>query len=86
MKRAGLIALIGAAIGVGGCGEADLGDAPDVRGLSLPSAESQLKKAGYNADVSSDGAFGVIVEENWVVCEQDTPVGKLVPIDVSRDC
>lgn len=62
------------------------GDAPDVRGLSLPAAEKQLKNAGYNTDVSSDGVFGVVVEENWIVCDQSEPKGQLVPLDVSRDC
>ena len=74
------------AIAASGCGEEDLGGAPEVKGLSLPSAEQKLKAAGFNADVSSDGLFGVVVEENWVVCEQGSPAGKLVPLDVSRDC
>ena len=77
---------VATALAASGCGGDDLGSAPDVRGLSLPSAEQRLKQAGFNADVSSDGTFGVIVESNWVVCDQSTPVGKLVPLDVSRDC
>lgn len=86
--RKGIAAVATAAtLLVAGCGEEDdLGAAPDVRGLSLPSAEQQLKKSGFNADVSSDGVFGVVIEENWIVCDQSTPVGKLVPLDVSKDC
>jgi hypothetical protein len=68
-----------------GCGEEDLGGAPDVRGLSLPSAEKELKQAGYSPDVQTDAAFGVIVESNFTVCSQEAPKGQLVPIDVSND-
>jgi hypothetical protein len=71
---------------VGGCGSADLGNAPDVRGLSLPSAKQRLESAGYRADVQSDAMFGVIVESNWTVCDEDSPQGKLVPIKVDREC
>jgi hypothetical protein len=74
------------AVLVGGCGDADLGGAPDVRGLSLPDAERQLKGAGMSASVTSDGLFGVVIRENWTVCEQDSPNGKLVPLEVSKQC
>ena len=30
--------------------------------------------------------FGVIVEENYTVCSQEAPKGKLVPLDVSKEC
>jgi hypothetical protein len=68
------------------CGGGGTGGAPDVRGLSLPSAERVLKQDNYRADVSSDGLFGVIVEENWTVCEQSEPKGRLVPLEVSKEC
>jgi hypothetical protein len=71
---------------IAGCGGDDLGDAPDVRGLSLPAAERTLKQQNYSADVTSDGLFGVIVEENWTVCEQKEPQGRLVPLEVSKNC
>lgn len=78
-------------VGVGvlllsGCGGDDLGGAPEVTGLSLPSANQKLKAAGFNSDVSSDALFGVIVEENYIVCDQSEPAGKLVPLEVSKDC
>lgn len=69
-----------------GCGEADLGGAPDVRGLPLDDAKIQLKKSGYTASESSDALFGVIVEENFTVCKQGTPKGRLVPLEVSKSC
>ena len=87
MARNSLIALIAAAaITLGGCGEEDTGGAPEVKGLSLPSAEQKLKAAGFNADVSSDALFGVVVKENYIVCDQSAPAGKLVPLEVSKDC
>lgn len=73
-----------AALTFGACGEEDLGAAPDVRGLSLPSAEKQLDQAGYSADVQTDATFGVIIESNFTVCDQSSPQGKLVPIEVDN--
>lgn len=70
----------------GACGEKDLGGAPDVRGLPLPDAKGQLKKAGFGASETSDALFGVVIEENFTVCDQDTPKGNLVPLKVSKAC
>lgn len=57
------------------------GDPPDVVGLTLPEAKKQLKDAGFSADVSNtDTTLGIIVEENYTVCEQDDPSGDVVPI------
>lgn len=77
------IATIAACIALIGCGE-DLGGAPDVKGLNLPDAKVRLKQAGFSTTVTSDGLFGVIIEENFTVCEQDTPNGKLVPLEVAK--
>ena len=74
------------ALALAGCGGNDTGGAPEVEGLSLPSAKQKLKAAGYNADVSSDALFGVIIESNFIVCDQTEPSGKLVPLEVSKDC
>ena len=59
---------------------------PDVRGLGLPVAETQLKKANLAASYTSDGLFGVIVKGNWTVCDQHAPKGKLVPLEVEKGC
>jgi hypothetical protein len=57
------------------------GSPPDVVDLTLPTAQKMLKDAGYKADVSNtDTALGIIVPENYTVCEQDDPVGNIVPI------
>lgn len=74
--------------GCGGGGSvpgADQG-VPDVRGLALPDAKTKLDGAGFSSSVTSDGAFGVIVEENWTVCDQQEPNGQLVPVEVSKQC
>jgi hypothetical protein len=85
MKR-WLIALAIAGLGLVACGEEDLAGAPDVRGLPLPEAKTQLENAGYSAAVSDDATFGVIVESHFTVCDEHSPTGRLVPIDVSKDC
>jgi hypothetical protein len=57
------------------------GPPPDVVGLTLPTAQKMLKDAGYKADVSNtDTALGIIVPENYTVCEEDDAVGNIVPI------
>jgi len=63
----------------------DLGGAPDVRGLALPDARAELRRAKFRPSVKSEG-LGIVVEENWTVCEQDTPNNRLVPIRVSKEC
>lgn len=67
-------------------GSEDIGAAPDVRGLVLPDAEAKLERAGYSASVSDDAMFGVLVPSHYTVCSESSPEGKLVPIDVSKDC
>jgi hypothetical protein len=79
----GLLA-VGAIAGCGG--SADLKGAPDVRGLSLPSAETVLHKKGYAADVSTGALFGVIVKDHYTVCSESTPDNKLVPVKVEKEC
>jgi hypothetical protein len=82
-----MVLVVTCTLALGACGgDGGTGGAPNVEGLSLPAAKQRLQNAGYNADVSSDGLFGVIVEENWVVCDQSEPSGHLVPLDVSKDC
>jgi hypothetical protein len=70
-----------------GCGGGDdLGSAPDVRGLVLPDAKRVLKRSNYRASVKSDAMFGVIIEEHFTVCDEHSPHGRLVPLDVSKEC
>jgi hypothetical protein len=53
--------------------------APDVVGLTLPTARRELEGAGCKLDVSNtDTTFGIIVEDHFTVCEQDDPRGEVV--------
>lgn len=49
---------------IAACEGTTSGTPPGVRGLSLPAAERALKQQNYSPDVTSDGLFGMIVEEN----------------------
>jgi beta-lactam-binding protein with PASTA domain len=68
------------------CGQEDLGGAPNVKGLTLDVAEQQLKGAGFGVSVKDDSMFGVVVPAHFTVCKQHSPNGKLVPVDVSKQC
>ncbi len=81
-----LVAVVVGALILSGCGSASLNGAPNVRGLSLPSAEEQLNIHGYKASVTTGALFGVIVKSHYTVCSENTPNGKLVPIKVEKEC
>jgi hypothetical protein len=54
---------------------------PDVVGLPLPAARNLLKQAGYKtAANNTDTTFGILVPENYTICEQDDPRGNLVVV------
>ena len=65
-------------LGIAGCGSGsgDVADPaivmPNVVGLQLDVALSDIERAGINDEVEvlSDGTFGVLDESNWQVCEQ----------------
>lgn len=86
MKKLVCAAAIVLGMVVAGCGEEDIGNAPAVSGLALPEAKRVLKRAGYQTSVTDDAMFGVIVPEHFTVCKQKAPVGKLVPLEVSKAC
>lgn len=86
MRKVIVVAAVAVGLALGACGEEDLGGAPDVQGLPLDDAKTQLKKAGYTASETSDALFGVIIDSNFTVCEQSSPNGKLVPLEVSKSC
>lgn len=66
-----------------GCGAKPAG--PDVRGMSLPDAKAALKKAGVNASVhATDAIFGVLVEDNFVVCDEDAINQHMVRLEVAK--
>jgi hypothetical protein len=87
MHRSPALALtVAAALALGACGQEDLGGAPDVKGLTLDVAEQQLKHAGFGVSVKDDALFGVVIPSHFTVCKQHSPSGKLVPVDVSKQC
>ncbi|WP_054953612.1 PASTA domain-containing protein [Flaviflexus massiliensis] len=78
---------------VGACSEdSDDLTMPDVTGVTLDIAKSDIERAGYGGDLEiiGGGTFGIIDEGNWTVCTQLPEVGE--PIDaeprltVERDC
>ncbi|MBK5231596.1 MAG: hypothetical protein JJE13_01250 [Thermoleophilia bacterium] len=68
------------------CGEEDIGNAPDVRGLQLDVAKKKLQKANYSTSVEDDAMFGVVIESHFTVCSQSSPKGRIIPLEVSKDC
>jgi beta-lactam-binding protein with PASTA domain len=67
-------------------GGTDLRGAPNVQGLTLDVAEQQLKNHGFGADVHDNALFGVIVASHFTVCDEHSPIGHLVVVDVSKQC
>lgn len=64
---------------------------PDVVGLTLDTALSDIERSGFNDDVEiiGGGLFGVIEEGNWVVCEQSPAPNQSVVaprLTVEREC
>jgi beta-lactam-binding protein with PASTA domain len=82
-----VLAIVGATLlaGAAGCGDPQFSGAPDVRGLNLADANAELKRDGFRSSVvENDGFFGVVIEENFVVCGQQDTQGKLVPLEVAK--
>lgn len=72
--------------------EADTTVMPDVLGQTLDVALSDIERAGVEDEVEvlGGGAFGVVVESNWQVCEQFPAAGQQVTeaprLTVDRSC
>lgn len=85
MKLGTPIALaIAVVIPLAGCGKDSPKPAgPDVRGMTLPDAKAALKKASVSTTVHADHSmFGVVVEQNWIVCSENV---HMVRLDVSKN-
>jgi beta-lactam-binding protein with PASTA domain len=80
------VAAAAVTLALGACGQEDLGGAPNVKGLTLDAAQAQLKSAGYGVSVKDDAMFGVVIPSHFTVCSEHSPQGKLVPLDVSKQC
>ena len=58
---------------------------PDVRGLSLPDAESALKKAKIGfTEHATDATFGIVVKDNFVVCTESYVGPHMVRLNVAK--
>ena len=81
-----------ATAGLAGCGGDKATTMPDVTGKPLDDAKRAIKDAGVDDEVKVDGGglFGVVVESNWEVCEQQPAAGTTVAgeatLTVARSC
>jgi len=58
---------------------------PSIEGVNLARADQILKDKGWSPTiVEDDVAFGVTIRENFTVCDQKDPKGRLVPIKVAK--
>lgn len=53
-------------------------EVPDVVGERLDTAQDRIARAGFDPDVDGGGLFGVVVESNWEVVEQQPRAGRTV--------
>ncbi len=86
MRAKAIAASVLVALAVASCGKEDLHGAPNVKGLTLDVARAKLKAAGWGVSVKDDAVFGALIESHFTVCKEHSPNGKLVPIDVSKNC
>jgi beta-lactam-binding protein with PASTA domain len=81
MRRA--VIVLASVLALSACGGEDPAG-PDVVGMSLPTAQHVLKKAGIKTTVHSDSTFGVLVPSNYVVCKEAPVNERMVRLEVSR--
>lgn len=96
MMGSRLVIVVGMVLGLVGCGSspeaADVAVMPDVVGLTLDVALSDIERAdaGLEVEVLGGGTFGVVVESNWEVCDQLPAAGESLTSDpqltVERSC
>jgi beta-lactam-binding protein with PASTA domain len=94
MKFSFFVVAVLLAASLGGCGSNSAPEVmPDVSGKRLDIATSDLKGLGVDEDiveVVGGGAFGVIDESNWTVCDQEPGAGEklesAIRLVVDRSC
>lgn len=93
--RVASIAMVAALVLVGcgsGANEEDDPIIPEVEGLTLEIARSDIERAGYEDDIEilGGGTFGTVNEANWEVCSQLPAAGEPIDIEprltVDRSC
>lgn len=58
---------------------------PNVEGMALPAAEKALEEANISYSTQAkDGSFGVLVKDNWVVCDQIAVNENSVRLEVAK--
>lgn len=88
----GLAACAEAEEGAGSNQDAGSGVMPDVVGMKLDVALSEIESAGFKdeVEVEGGGALGVVIESNWEVCEQQPAagddIGEAPQLTVDRSC
>ena len=92
MRALCLVVALAILLGFAGCGSDKNPVMPDVTGKKLDVAKGAIKDAGFEDEVKVDGggAFGVIKESNWEVCDQSPVAGEAVSdaprLTVDRSC
>lgn len=82
-QKAGGAALVVMAVATGCSSTPAVG--PNVVGMTLPSAEEKLTASNIAFSTHAiDGSLGVIVKDNWVVCEQVTVDATTVRLEVAK--
>jgi len=67
------------------CGDKPEPAGPDVRGMSLPTAKTVLKKVGVTTSVhAKDALFGVLIASNFVVCDEEAINAHMVRLEVAK--
>lgn len=89
MRYGGLLCVGALMLALAGCGDVTAKRVPNVAGDRLDVAKERLDDAGLGYEVIGGGAFGVVVESRWQVCEQSPRPGrraKSVDLVVARSC
>ena len=84
-----LLPALALSIVLAGCGGREAKAVPRVDGERLDVAKQTLDDADLGYEVIGGGAFGVVVESHWRVCEQHPQPGRLassVELVVARSC
>jgi hypothetical protein len=89
LGRLGVLALVIVALALtaSGCGASPTPTpaGPDVRGMALAEAETTLKNAGIAySEHALDGLFGIVVKQNWVVCDEHSVNERMVRLDAAK--
>jgi beta-lactam-binding protein with PASTA domain len=89
MRYALILPVVALSVVVVGCGGREAKAVPRVDGERLDVAKQTLDDADLGYEVIGGGAFGVVVESRWRVCEQHPKAGRRarsVELVVARSC